>query len=255
MANLSEKKHSWAKVSSVSEEDKLKFFNKDHGFGKSKDLAILLLKTTINILNDFKINYCLISGTLLGQVRHNDFIPWDDDIDILVDDTIMGKLPAIIDKHQNDLVLFKVDNDYRQLKSCLYQGKLINDPFGWGNFRLNHTGGYLWPFVDLWIYKINSYQIDQKLKNLHIKGVSKNILKKRFSSLEFFDQEWNIEKFFPFKTVRFLDLDVKVPNDSDHFLSINYGSNYMTEFKSNWFSHKEEKTIEDVKIIDSKRIL
>ena len=50
----------------------------NEGFGQYKNVAIDLLKKTIDILNEFDINHLLISGTLLGYVRHNDFIPWDE---------------------------------------------------------------------------------------------------------------------------------------------------------------------------------
>ena len=61
------------------------YFNEERGFGKYKPIAINLLKKTIEILEEYDINYFLISGTLLGYIRHNDFIPWDDDIDLIVD--------------------------------------------------------------------------------------------------------------------------------------------------------------------------
>ena len=76
-------------------------FSEINGFGEHRKEAINLLHTTIDILEEFNINYFLISGTLLGYVRHNDFIPWDDDIDLIVDETILDKFDEILKKYSN----------------------------------------------------------------------------------------------------------------------------------------------------------
>lgn len=49
-----------------------------------QSLAVELLQSVDQLCRRHHLNYWLDSGTLLGAVRHHGFIPWDDDIDLMM---------------------------------------------------------------------------------------------------------------------------------------------------------------------------
>lgn len=49
-----------------------------------KDVELLILKDFIEICDRNNLEYYLFFGTEIGAVRHEGFIPWDDDIDVVM---------------------------------------------------------------------------------------------------------------------------------------------------------------------------
>jgi len=235
-----------------------KHFSDENGFGNHKQSAIEILKQTIQILNDFNIDYFLISGTLLGYVRHNDFIPWDDDIDLVVHESILDKLDLIKNKYNVNLFY---RTKYDSIKVCFPDGIEIteNDSVkSWKETAIGDNNKYCWPFVDLFMYEdgpgihsCGEYQdviINDKEVNIlkPFKGPCLNSF--RFfneSDISFFHNEWDKDEFFPPQKVNFLGLEVNIPKNPDYFLSRNYGPDYIKELKPSNVSHKNETIIKN----------
>lgn len=46
---------------------------------KLRDIELDIFKAFIRVCEELKLRYFVVQGTLLGAVRHQGFIPWDDD--------------------------------------------------------------------------------------------------------------------------------------------------------------------------------
>ena len=49
---------------------------------KAHRINRILMRKLHSVCEEYGITYYYDSGSLIGAVRHKDFIPWDDDIDI-----------------------------------------------------------------------------------------------------------------------------------------------------------------------------
>ena len=195
---------------------KCEYFNSSLGFGDYKQIAVDLLKITIDILDEFNIDYFLISGTLLGYIRHNDFIPYDDDMDLIVNSDIKKHLPNIFKKYNYKLSMISKNN---LVKLC-FTDKVFNlNHFKiWSSCLLNSNDSYCWPFIDLFIFE---YTNNKKCIN-------------------FFGKNWDTDEFFPNQKKEFNNILVSIPKNPDYFLTNNYGEDYMKILKSSNWNHKKE---------------
>ncbi len=71
-----------------------------------------LLREIDRICTKYKIKYALDSGTLLGAIRHGGFIPWDDDVDIVMTRKNYEMFRKIVRRELCEGMTFVEPNEY-----------------------------------------------------------------------------------------------------------------------------------------------
>lgn len=64
-----------------------------------QEVQMMIFKDFIKICEDNNLTYFIYGGSLLGAIRHGGFIPWDDDIDVIMFRKDFDKLNKIMEKN------------------------------------------------------------------------------------------------------------------------------------------------------------
>lgn len=172
-------------------------------------IELELLEVFSNVCEENNLSYFLDGGTLLGAVRHKGFIPWDDDVDVIMPREDYDKLASIADKvfpypyfYQSTLTengFFRVHAQLRHSETTGFirsdEDKDVNKGIFLDIFVLDNVpDGY---FARKWLKreiqvrkKILAYQYDRKYSKL------KFPLKIFYKAVHVFFKVYPFKKFF-----------------------------------------------------------
>ena len=227
---------------------------------------IPLIKEIDYLFKKNNIDYIINGGTLLGAIRHQGFIPWDDDFDIAIKFDDLDAVIDVLNKQLSDKYCFqsyysdlnynvllpafkvRIKDTYVIEKNVLLKHNCNNgdgifiDIFLLSNISENKFEDFRYRFFNIGLMPIiclldNMNIRPKKLKKLFIDTAYKYHHKNRDSKYIGVDLTWTFSFLNPdiflkediFKTIdiKFENLSLPVPKNYHNFLVQSFGENYM----------------------------
>lgn len=171
------------------------------------------------VCNEHGIHYMMDGGTLIGSLIHHGPIPWDDDIDILIDDADREMAIRVLNTSG-----YIVQDAYDKLYSKIWD---TTTP------HVNNKKKHNWPFVDIgWLERNATHAWEKRSTGKQAK----------YSS-----HVYPLDILYPTVERPFGNLMLSAPRDGAKLMSRIHGTNWRQQcVKGNW-DHKLER-IRDKKL-------
>jgi GR25 family glycosyltransferase involved in LPS biosynthesis len=177
-----------------------------------KNIALHILESSINIMKKIDVDIIPMYGSLLGIIRHNGFIPWDDDIDVTVP---KEKFTSLLDmeKQFNEHKIGITVVNFGIIKFIkLYA---LDEP------KIKGCD-WSWPFIDVFGYTVDN-------NNVIIEDCSHP-----------FKYKFQKSDIFPLKSSMFENINVLIPNKTNIILDKMYKKDWNNKCISASYNHRKE---------------
>lgn len=215
--------------------------------------TLKIMKVIHKICIEQNLKYSLFYGTLIGAVRHKGFIPWDDDLDIVMPRGDYEKFTEYFIVHEKELTPYKLFS-YKTVENYPYViNRICNTEFRMEAENEKDCG--MGTFIDVypldgagdgtdkmfnkkaWFYA-SMYFSKSRLHYVPVKGFAKTIVKKT---------AYLFSKLSRYSSIRskLKKLANKYPYESSEYVAVVAWGNARVFYKKSWFDDLSLAKYED----------